>query len=112
MEKELQVLINADLRKHKIGFWHREKSGYNKPRSHNTFKFDPKDKEEKKKSWPDLLIMKGDSDLFYVEVKTKTGKLSEEQISFFNWSKSMGYRHYVVKDLNEWELVKKLEAIA
>lgn len=110
-EKELQVYVNADLRKMRIGFWHREKGGFHKSRSHNTFKFDPKDKTEPKKSWPDLLIQPGNGKLFYVELKKKDGKQSDEQKAFQEWAISMGYKYYVCFDITSWALIKSVEGL-
>ncbi len=108
MESELQAHINQDLRDMRIGFFHRESSG-RKLRTHNTWKFDSKDKKEKKKSWPDLLIMPGDERLFYVEIKTKEGRLKEEQKNFLAWAQEMNYKCYVVNSIEDWNLVKRIE---
>lgn len=104
MESELQSYINNDLRKLGWGFWHREKGAYHKQRTHNSFKHN-----NKKCTWADLLVFPGWGYAFFVEVKTKTGEKSQEQINFFEWAKSMKYHQYCVNSIESWELVKRIE---
>ena len=98
LEKDLQVAINKDLKKSGIKFYHFEKGRYHNNKTHRA-------------GIPDLTVFKGCGEVFFVELKTETGKIKPEQIEFIDWCTENNYRIYVVRNIEQWELVKKIEGL-
>ena len=97
-ETQLQVKINADLKKKGIKFRHIEKGRYHKQKTHRA-------------GWPDLMILPGYGQVFFVELKSPGKILTLEQTEFRTWANEMGYHFYVVDTLCHWEVVKRLEGV-
>ena len=57
---------------------------------------------------PDLLVLRKDGKCFWVEMKTPTGKLREDQKKFKKFLESIGHHVYVVRSVDEVdEIVRK-----
>ena len=97
IEKDLQSKCNKYLRDNGIIYWHRQKGRTHKPISQNFLILD-----NVKLKYPDLIIMPFNAYCFFVELKTDTGKLSEEQINFMKYSEIKGYDFYIVKSYDEF----------
>jgi hypothetical protein len=96
-EADLQVYINKDLKKLGIKFIHLERGR--------------RAKNNHVKGIPDLMIFPGEGKVFFVELKWGNGKLRKEQIEFLEWCKDWGYKFYIARSIDEWELIKKIESI-
>lgn len=103
-EKDLQSKINADILSLGWAFWHRQKGRTHRPTSSNSINL-----ENKKCTYPDLLVMPGHDKVFFVEVKDGSNKLTEEQKNFREWALKMNYSFYTVTNFLEWESVKQNE---
>ena len=58
---------------------------------------------------PDLLIFPKNGHVFAVELKTGTGQLNEKQIEWRARWISKGYNYYIVRSLDQFKAVIKLE---
>lgn len=58
--------------------------------------------------WPDFTILADGGRLFFVECKTRTGKLSPAQLGFHGWAERLGHRVHVVRSVGEFLEVVKL----
>ena len=56
-----------------------------------------------KKGWPDLILFspQRSNGAFFLEVKRRTGRLTEEQKAFRDWAQSHGYPYAVVHDVDQ-----------
>ena len=97
VEKDLQSKCNKYLRDNGILYIHRQKGRTHKPTSQNNLIMDGV-----KMTYPDLIIMPYNQYFFYIELKTKTGKLKEEQINYMQYAKAKGHAYYVCTDYNEF----------
>ena len=98
LERELQIEINNDLRNKGIKFYHCEAGRTFNRLSHRG-------------GWPDLMIFKGDYNVFFVEIKVNNNVLSIEQKLFQKWAADMKYNCYEVRNILQWMAVKKMEGI-
>ena len=100
-ETELQQKINADLRSMKIKFFHGEAGRGNRA------------KFQHRRGWPDLMIFKGNGNVFFVEVKIEKTKdrLTPDQEKFKEWCKQIGYDFYIVYNWRSWQAVKLFEQL-
>jgi len=69
---------------------------------------------EGNKGWPDLEIYPGNGRVFFVEFKTKTGRVSSEQKAVFAMLTERGYEIHVIREFEAFlKLIKeKLEEAA
>lgn len=51
---------------------------------------------------PDFLILLPDGGFLMIECKTKTGKLSDEQLGIVAWANKLGHEVYVVRCVQEF----------
>ena len=58
---------------------------------------------------PDLIIYCEDKNTFFVELKSKKGKLRAKQIKNMELKRGLGYEWYIVNSYQEWEKIKKEE---
>lgn len=57
---------------------------------------------------PDYLLLSDNSKCFWVEMKTLTGRLREDQVKFIKFLESIGHHVYVVRSVDEVdEIVRK-----
>lgn len=54
---------------------------------------------------PDATVLADAGRVFFVELKTKTGKLSREQLGLKLWAENLGHKIHTVRSLNEFLLV-------
>lgn len=93
-EAELQREINKELKDRGIKFLHLEK-GRGKNKTHRA-------------GFPDLMIFPSDSEVFFVELKTKKGVLSNDQIEFQSWCVLHNYFYSVIRSIETWNVYKKV----
>jgi len=57
---------------------------------------------------PDLIIYGPDKNTFFIELKAKTGKLRESQLINQQLKESLGYKVYLVRNIDDFkEIIKK-----
>jgi hypothetical protein len=95
-EKDLQTYINNELRQYNVKFFHAEKSPRHNNRTH-------------RRGLPDLIIWPGSGRTIFIELKSRNGTMKTEQIKFYDWAMNTGYPFYVVRNVDDWNLVKKIE---
>lgn len=57
------------------------------------------------KGEPDFIILAEFPTAYLVECKTKTGKLSPDQVAFAHWAQRLGWTVHVVRSMKEFEEV-------
>lgn len=92
-ESKLQSLCNAYLRKRGIRFYHAEK-GRGKNLTHRG-------------GFPDLAIFLNKT-VYFVELKTEHGKLSDEQKEFDLWAGGSGYAYHVVRSFEDFQKIMEV----
>jgi hypothetical protein len=101
MESKLQEEINDWLRNNDIMYYHRQKGAYHKPKSQNFTTRIVNGKKVKCKH-PDLNVYPFAKIVIFIELKTPTGKLSEEQENFQDWANEKGHTFYVCRSFVEF----------
>ena len=96
-ESDLQSACNAILRERDLMYYHIEKGRHHKQRT-------------RRAGIPDLIIWPGNGYCFAVELKTKEGTMNKDQIEWMQKWQDKGYKYYIVRSVEQFENVLKLEA--
>ena len=99
-EADFQEACNKYLRDNGIMYHHRQKGRTHKPTSQNFVLINGVKMKEL-----DLTVFTGDGVAIFIELKTKSGVLSEEQLNYINYMTSKNYKVFILRNWDEFTRV-------
>lgn len=105
-ETEFQEYINQELRDLNIPYIHRKSSKGGHYVTSNTIIIN-----DIKMRWLDLIIFLPEGRVIHIELKWGYDKPSKEQKNMIEWLVDNGSPVYVIRSLQEWNMIKQIEKI-